>query len=245
MRYQSDRGIHLSTIGFGMGNYNDVLMETLADKGDGNYYYVDRIEEAARVFRENLTGTLQTLGRDAKIQVEFDPEQVARWRLIGYENRDVADRDFRNDAVDAGEIGAGHRVVALYEIKLAGEAERAVDGRADRNEPLRLGTLRLRYEKPEQDRRAGEVIELERRLSTADLSPRHRAGGCPPAPGRPGRRVRRDPARQLLGAGRPSRGPGAPGRADRRGAAPRRGGSRAGTPHRAGRPARGRRRWRR
>ncbi|MBM4118995.1 DUF3520 domain-containing protein, partial [bacterium] len=170
VRYQSDRGIHLSTIGFGMGNYNDVLMETLADKGDGNYYYVDRIEEAQRVFRENLTGTLQTLARDAKIQVEFDPEQVARWRLIGYENRDVADRDFRNDAVDAGEIGAGHRVVALYEIKLSGEAERSVDGRADRNQPLGLGVLRFRYEKPEQDRRAGEVVELERRLTTADLS---------------------------------------------------------------------------
>jgi len=170
VRYQSDRGIHLSTIGFGMGNYNDVLMETLADKGDGNYYYVDRIEEAARVFRENLTGTLQTLGRDAKIQVEFDSEQVSRWRLIGYENRDVADRDFRNDAVDAGEIGAGHRVVALYEIKLSEEAERTVDGRADRNQPLGLGTLRFRYEKPEQDRRAGEVVELERRITTADLS---------------------------------------------------------------------------
>lgn len=170
VRYQSDRGIHLSTIGFGMGNYNDVLMETLADKGDGNYYYVDRLEEAARVFRENLTGTLQTLARDAKIQVEFDPEQVLRWRLIGYENRDVADRDFRNDAVDAGEIGAGHRVVALYEIKLADEAARAVDGRADRNQPLGLGMLRFRYEKPEQDRRAGEVVELERRITSADIS---------------------------------------------------------------------------
>ena len=172
VRYQSDRGIHLSTIGFGMGNYNDVLMETLANKGDGNYYYVDRLEEAERVFRENLTGTLQTLARDAKIQVEFDPEQVSRWRLIGYENREVADRDFRNDAVDAGEIGAGHRVVALYEIKLSDEAERTLDGRGRResNDPLSLGILRFRYEKPEQDRRAGEVVELERRITTADLT---------------------------------------------------------------------------
>src|SRR5205823_899226 len=96
-RNEADRGIHLSTIGFGMGNYNDVLMEQLADKGDGNYYYVDDLAEARRVFVENLTGTLQTIAKDAKIQVEFDPSRVLRYRLLGFENRDVADRDFRND----------------------------------------------------------------------------------------------------------------------------------------------------
>ena len=101
VRRSSDEGITISTIGFGMGNYNDVMMEKLANKGDGNYYYVDRPEEAERVFRENLTGLLQTIAREVKVQVAFDPLVVKRWRLLGYENRDVADRDFRNDEVDA------------------------------------------------------------------------------------------------------------------------------------------------
>ena len=172
VRYESDRGIHLSTVGFGMGNYNDVLMEKLANKGDGNYHYVDRLDEAERVFRENLTGTLQTVARDVKIQVEFDPEQVLRWRLLGYENRDVADEDFRDDTVDAGEIGAGHTVVALYEVKLSREAARYPDGRMGRDgrDPLRLGEFRLRYEYPAGHERAGEVVEIDRALNTAALS---------------------------------------------------------------------------
>jgi Ca-activated chloride channel family protein len=152
VRRSSDEGISLSTIGFGMGNYNDVLMEKLADKGDGNYAYVDRREEAERVFRENLTGMLETVAREAKVQVEFDGRYVSRWRLLGYENRDVADRDFRNDAVDAGEIGAGHRVTALYEIKLTDE------GRGTEHD---LGVVRLRWEAPRHDvKRAGEVTEI-------------------------------------------------------------------------------------
>ena len=172
VRYESDRGIHLSTVGFGMGNYNDVLMETLADKGDGNYHYVDRIEEAERVFRENLTGTLQAVARDAKIQIEFDPERVLRWRLLGYENRDVADEDFRNDAVDAGEIGAGHTVTALYEVKLSDAAARSLDGRGDRGnrEPHTLGHFRVRYVYPRGHARAGEVVELVQRIHTAQIS---------------------------------------------------------------------------
>ncbi|MCP4547798.1 MAG: DUF3520 domain-containing protein [bacterium] len=163
VRYQSDRGIYLSTIGFGMGNYNDILMEKLANKGDGNYYYVDDIDEANRVFRENLTGTLQTIARDAKIQVEFDPEHVLRYRLLGYENRDVADDDFRNDAVDAGEIGAGHVVTALYELKLTQNADNALRrSNRGRVRNLHLGVARLRYEYPRHDRdRAGQVVELE------------------------------------------------------------------------------------
>lgn len=88
-----------------MGNYNDVLMEQLADKGDGTYSYIDTFSEARRVFTEALTGTLQTIAHDAKIQVEFDPKAVETYRLLGYENRDVADEDFRNDRVDGGEIG--------------------------------------------------------------------------------------------------------------------------------------------
>jgi Ca-activated chloride channel homolog len=99
-----------------MGNFNDVLLEQLADKGNGSYGYIDSVEEARRVFVQNLTGTLQTIARDAKIQVDFNPEVVSRYRLIGYENRDVADKDFRNDRVDGGEVGAGQSVTALYEV---------------------------------------------------------------------------------------------------------------------------------
>jgi Ca-activated chloride channel family protein len=159
VRSEADRGIHLSTIGFGMGNYNDVLMEQLADKGDGSYYYVDQYDEARRVFVENLTGTLQTIAKDAKVQVEFDPSCVLRYRLIGFENRDVADRDFRNNKVDAGEIGAGHEVTALYEVKLAPRAG---------NGPL--GTVRLRYAKPEHDAGgATEVREIAKEIRDAAL----------------------------------------------------------------------------
>jgi Ca-activated chloride channel family protein len=105
------------TVGFGMGNYNDVLMEQLADQGDGFYGYVDTIDEAGRLFIENLDGTLQTVAKDAKIQVEFNAELVQSWRLIGFENRSLEDREFYDDSVDAGEIGVGHTVTALYEVK--------------------------------------------------------------------------------------------------------------------------------
>ncbi|MEJ8547295.1 vWA domain-containing protein [Brevibacillus borstelensis] len=144
-RYAGE-GITLSTFGFGMGNYNDVLMEQLADKGDGTYSYIDTFSEARRVFTEALTGTLQTIAHDVKIQVEFDPKAVETYRLLGYENRDVADEDFRNDRVDGGEIGAGHTVTALYEIKRkSSEAEK-------------LGTVRVRY-KDEKTSQAKEVAE--------------------------------------------------------------------------------------
>ncbi len=149
------RGIELTTVGFGMGNYNDALMEQLADQGDGAYHYVDSLEEARRVFVENLTGMLQTVAKDAKVQVEFDPKSVERWRLLGYENRDVADRDFRNDAVDAGELGVGHAATALYEIRLA-PGTRPND---------RLATLRLRWQSVEAKR----VIEAEQSLRVRDL----------------------------------------------------------------------------
>ncbi|MFW9894077.1 MAG: von Willebrand factor type A domain-containing protein, partial [Candidatus Thorarchaeota archaeon] len=118
IRKKAEKGITLSAVGFGMGNYNDVLMERLGDKGDGQYVYVDTIAEARRVFEENLTGTLQVIARDVKIQVDFNPEVVRSYRLIGYENRDVPDDKFRDDKYDGGEIGAGHSVTALYELKL-------------------------------------------------------------------------------------------------------------------------------
>jgi Ca-activated chloride channel homolog len=162
VRTEAERGVHLTTIGFGMGNYNDVLMEQLADRGDGNHYYVDDLEEARRVLVEHLTGTLQTIAKDAKVQVEFDSTQVLRYRLLGFENRDVADRDFRNDKVDAGEIGAGHEVTALYEVKLAPGAG-----------PGTLATVRLRYARPEQEGAgAPRVREIEQRFAAAALERR-------------------------------------------------------------------------
>lgn len=127
-------GVELTTVGVGMGNYNDVLLEQLANRGDGRYAYVDDRAEARRIFVETLSGTLTTIASEAKVQVVFDPEVVTRYRLIGYENRAVADRSFRDDRVDAGEVGAGHTVVALYEVELAARAPAAP-----------WATLHLRY----------------------------------------------------------------------------------------------------
>ena len=115
---QANSGINLTTIGVGLGNYNDVLLEQLADQGDGFYAYVDSHEEADRLFVDGLTGTLFTVAEEAKIQVEFNPATVEWYRLIGFENRAIADNQFRNDSIDAGEIGAGHEVTALYEVQL-------------------------------------------------------------------------------------------------------------------------------
>ena len=122
IRTYVDKGITLSTVGFGMGNYNDVLMERLADTGNGSYSYVDTLSEARRIFVENLTGTLQLIAKDAKIQVDFNPDVVSRFRLLGYENRRLDHEQFRDDSVDAGEVGAGHQVTALYEVKLHPDA---------------------------------------------------------------------------------------------------------------------------
>ena len=149
-----DQGVTLTTVGFGMGNYNDILMEQLANDGDGAYYYVDTLSEARRIFVEDLTGTLQVIAKDAKVQVEFNPEVVSRYRLLGYENRDVADDDFRNDAVDAGEIGAGHSVTALYELKLREGAEGVI------------GTVYMRYE----DVGLNEVVEINQEFHHGDLA---------------------------------------------------------------------------
>ncbi len=179
VRDATDRGIHLTTVGFGMGNYNDVLMEKLADTGDGTYHYVDDLDQARRVFRQNLTGLLQTVARDAKIQVEFDPERVLRWRLLGYENRDVADRDFRNDDVDAGEVGSGHVVTALYEVKLAPAVVENMDRSTAWGAGTRLGTVRARWEVPAHETaRAGEVEEISLDVTVADLA---RSFGIAPA----------------------------------------------------------------
>lgn len=115
---QRDKGIALTTLGFGQGNYNDHLIEQLANKGNGNYAYIDTLNEARKVLVEELDANMHTIAKDTKIQVEFNPAVVAEYRLVGYENRRLAREDFNNDKVDAGEIGAGHRVTAFYEISL-------------------------------------------------------------------------------------------------------------------------------
>ena len=114
-------GVFLSVLGFGMGNYKDSTLEKLADKGNGNYAYIDDFPEARKVLVEEMTGTLVTIAKDVKVQVEFNPAKVAAYRLIGYENRLLRKEDFNDDTKDAGEIGAGHTVTALYEVVPAGE----------------------------------------------------------------------------------------------------------------------------
>jgi Ca-activated chloride channel family protein len=135
---KASEGITLTTVGFGMGNYNDVLMERLADMGDGHYAYVDKLEEAKRVFVEQLTGTLQVVAKDVKLQLEFNPEMVERYRLLGFENRVLDAKDFANDKVDAGELGAGHAVTAIYEVKLKSDSKKGT-----------LATFRARFKEPE------------------------------------------------------------------------------------------------
>ncbi|WP_282396735.1 VWA domain-containing protein [Pseudomonas sp. PS01298] len=118
---QRKSGVSLTTLGFGVDNYNEHLMEQLADAGDGNYAYIDTLREARKVLVEQLSSTLAVVARDVKLQVEFNPARVSEYRLLGYENRALKREDFNNDKVDAGEIGAGHTVTALYEIVPKGE----------------------------------------------------------------------------------------------------------------------------
>jgi len=130
-----EEGISLTTLGFGTGNYNDELMEQLADVGNGNYAYIDGLNEARKVLVEELSSTLMTIAKDVKIQLEFNPNIVKEYRLLGYENRVLAREDFNNDKVDAGEIGAGHTVTALYELVLHGSDSHRVDPLRYQNEP--------------------------------------------------------------------------------------------------------------
>lgn len=167
-------GVALTTLGFGTGNYNDRLMEQLADAGDGNYAYIDSLQEAAKALVAQRAATLLTIARDVKIQVEFNPALVAEYRLIGYENRALKREDFNNDQIDAGEIGAGHTVTALYEVALAGSG-------GERNEALRYGGatqpvtkgeelafVRLRYKRPGEQQ--SRLIEKPVRLAEARSS---------------------------------------------------------------------------
>ena len=166
-------GIALSTLGFGTGNYNEQLMEQLADAGDGAYSYIDSLMEGHKVLVNEMTSTLATIARDVKVQVEFNPATVKEYRLIGYENRLLAREDFNNDRVDAGDIGAGHTVTALYELTLVGAA-----GLVD---PLRYGPapapraaasgelahVKLRYKEPQAQ--TSKLIDTV--VAAADVKP--------------------------------------------------------------------------
>lgn len=154
VRQYRDLGITLTTVGVGMGNYNDVLLEQLANDGDGNYMYIDDENEARSQFVYDVTANLQVIARDAKIQVDFNPETVAVFRQLGYENRAVADSEFRNDSVDAGEIGAGHTVTALYAVRLRPGAQG------------RMATLQLRWQDPDTN----EVREINGNVNTFDVA---------------------------------------------------------------------------
>jgi Ca-activated chloride channel family protein len=166
-----EAGIYLNTIGVGMNNHNDVFLEQLANKGDGICDYVDDEAAARRAIVERFTGALIPIAGDVKIQVEFDPTQVHSYRLLGYENRAVADADFRNDAVDAGEIGAGHQVVALYELDMVvGESTDIIDV-----EEGSLATVRLRWKAPKAARQHPLEVEVTEISATVDMEGAHQS----------------------------------------------------------------------
>lgn len=147
---QRKSGVSLTTLGFGVDNYNEHLMEQLADAGDGNYAYIDNLREARKVLVHQLSSTLAVVARDVKLQVEFNPAQVSEYRLLGYENRALKREDFNNDKVDAGEIGAGHTVTALYEIVPKGEKGwleplRYASAPAAEGKSTELAMVRVRY----------------------------------------------------------------------------------------------------
>jgi Ca-activated chloride channel homolog len=154
------RDIDLNTVGVGTSSYNDTMMERLADAGSGFYTYIDNQDEADRVFREKFVGTVETIARNAKVQVEFDAKNVKTYRLLGFENRAVADNDFKNNNVTAGEIGAGHSVTALYEITLAD----------DRQSDKTLATVRLRWEEPN-----GKINETDAKLKANTIATEFRS----------------------------------------------------------------------
>jgi Ca-activated chloride channel family protein len=158
---QRESGVSLSVLGFGAGNLKDARMETLADKGNGNFAYIDAIDEARKALVQQMTGTLVTIARDVKFQVQFNEALVGAYRLIGYENRALAAADFNDDRKDAGEIGAGHRVTALYEIAPPGPAALA----------LARGGRDQADDAPAGDAPAGDVLVTGAALASPDLLP--------------------------------------------------------------------------
>ncbi len=157
-----ERGIFMTVLGFGMGNIKDDKMEIIADKGNGNYSYIDNLQEARRVLVREFGGTLFTIAKDVKFQIEFNPAKVQSYRLIGYENRLLNDEDFNDDTKDAGEMGSGHNVTALYELVPAGSDERVpsvdplkyqgskrIENSDDNEFSDEFLTIKLRYKKPD------------------------------------------------------------------------------------------------
>ncbi|MBU4460731.1 MAG: von Willebrand factor type A domain-containing protein, partial [Verrucomicrobia bacterium] len=148
------QGVRLTVLGFGSGAYDDAMLENLADKGDGAYTFIDSEDEAKRVLVDNLAATLHTIASDVKIQVEFNPRSVRNWRQLGYENRALTREQFRDDTVDAGEVGSGQSVTALYDVKIEGPASEWI------------GTVRVRY----RDLETGRIEEIERRITSGDFT---------------------------------------------------------------------------
>ncbi|KUJ61614.1 hypothetical protein AR687_11785 [Flavobacteriaceae bacterium CRH] len=165
-------GVFLTCLGYGMGNYKDSKMETLADKGNGNYAYIDNIQEANRFLGKEFKGSMFAIAKDVKIQIEFNPKQVQAYRLIGYENRKLRAEDFKNDAIDAGELGSNHTVTALYEIIPAGVSSDYLKEQPDalkytktetnsNNYSNELATIKFRYKKPDGDKSIEMVNVIE------------------------------------------------------------------------------------
>ena len=154
IRRERDSGVSLSTFGFGEGNLNDHMMEQVADNGNGNYSYIDSLSEAKKALVDEMSATFNTVAKDVKVQVEFNPQTVKEWRLIGYENRVLEKEDFNNDKVDAGELGAGKSVVALFEVTPVGQQGWLDDSRyqahpiSHTGKNTELGFLKLRYKAP-------------------------------------------------------------------------------------------------
>jgi Ca-activated chloride channel family protein len=164
-------GVFLSVLGYGMGNYKDSKMQKLADKGNGNYAYIDNLLEAKKVLLTQFGGTLMTIAKDVKMQVEFNPAKVKSYRLIGYEKRMMKSEDFADDKKDAGELGSGHMVTALYEI-IPAEGDRPVkqeltyqttEVKDSARTSTELATIRFRYKKPQED----TSIELVKKIPAA------------------------------------------------------------------------------
>ncbi|HNL81009.1 MAG TPA: DUF3520 domain-containing protein, partial [Agitococcus sp.] len=155
VKRERETGVTLSTLGFGQGNFNDAMMEQIADVGNGNYSYIDSVSEARKVLVDELSSTFNTVAKDVKVQIEFNPQQVSEYRLIGYENRQLNREDFNNDKVDAGDVGAGKSVTAIYEITPKGSAS-SVDPLRYQNEKQASTTkptpefafLKIRYKQP-------------------------------------------------------------------------------------------------
>ena len=162
---QRESGIYMSVLGFGIGNYRDDMAETRADKGNGNYAYIDNITEAKKVLVNELSGTLFAVAKDVKLQLEFNPKYVKEYKLIGYENRMLANEDFTNDKKDAGEIGAGHTVTALYELvpsdgKVAQSLRYQSQELNEKGKGNELGFLKIRYKDPKvKDAKSVEITE--------------------------------------------------------------------------------------